>query len=489
MICRFFRIPGRFNVAVLTALVALSAVAGFGAGCAYYNILYNAKGRYKDAVKMPRDKEGAVTAQQIKAYDAVIEKCNLMITTYPDSRWVDDAMLLIARARYGQDDFEAAVDKIIELEEGFPETDLMEKAIFLKGQSYADWGKDQEAIEVLVSFMEKYPKSDVLDHVLYYAGRSSMRLGDETGAIKYLDRLGKEFPKSRYKLDADIEFAKILLETGQFEKSLEIYQRLSERKLKADDQYRVLNQMALAYKELGRYHEVLDLLTQTDLLVLDSKNPADKVEALLLAAESYVGLDSLDRAIDVYIEAANDFKKSKYSAEANYRIGVIYQERFDSLAVAVTYFNKVPQQYSRSEFAGDAIKRSSNISTLIKLRESSGDESPEARALRQFSLAETQLLQFNDTKKALEGYQIIIDEFPLSEFGPKAAYAIGYIYGVVLRDSVKAHESYVFLVDNYPDSKQAMNASNFYAPAADSSVVQPRQTDQDGEVDETNEEG
>ncbi len=303
--------------------------------------------------------------------------------------------------------------------------------------------------------------------------------------MEYLERLSKEFPKSSYRLDADIESAEILLDKGQHEKSLEIYDRLTSKRLAVAYRYRVWSRMAFAYKELGRYGEALELLAQIDQLKLKSKDPADKATALLLTGESYVGLDSLTRAIDTYADVANRFKKSKFSAEAEYRIGVIYQERLDSLEVAKTHFDQVPRQFAGSEYASDAIKRSGNISTLIKLRESSDDESPEARALRQFTLAEVQLFQFNDAQKALEEYRKIIDEFPQSEFGSKAAYAVGYIYGIVLEDSVKAYEAYKYLMENYPDSEQALGAFMFYAPAADSTVGQPGRTDEDGGVDES----
>ena len=167
------------------------------------------------------------------------------------------------------------------------------------------------------------------------------------------------------------------------------------------------------------------------------------------------------------------FGKSKYSAEAEYRIGLIYQVKLDSLEAAKTYYDEVPRQYAGSEYAGDAIKRSSNISTLLKLRESVDEDDPAAKALREFSLAEVQLFQFEDAAKAKAEYEKVLAEFPHSEYAPKAAYAIGYIYETMLGDSLKALEAFKYLIVNYPESQQAAYARKFLVHAAGDSLSWP----------------
>ncbi len=460
----------RFVLALLLAAVT---------ACAYYNMLYNAKEKFAQAEKMPDDKDGTIPRQKKDAYDRVIEKCQVVIENYPKSRWVDDAMLLIARCRYGQGNYEAAVSKLYELERKLPNSDLLEQSEFLKGKAYAAWDKDEAAIAALDSFILEYPKSDMLDQALYYAGLSAMALEREDEAMRYLDRLGREYPKSPFRLDADLEVAEILVDLGQYDRSLEIYERLSQNRQTIENRYRIWKNQAYAYKQLGRYAEALDLLAQADALVLD-KNPEDKAASLLMAAESYEGLDSLSRAVDTYKNVTARFGKSKYSAEAQYRIGLIYQVKLDSLEAAKTCYDQVPRQYAGSEYASDAIKRSSNISTLLKLRESVDEENPDAKALRQFSLAEVELFQFEDAAKARTEYQKLLAEFPQSEYAPKAAYAIGYIYGVLLGDSLKAWESYKFLIDNYPDSQQAAYVRRFLLHAAPDSLAPPARPDGGG---------
>ena len=62
-----------------------------GAGCAYFNTLYNAKRIYREAQETPRAKDGTVSRAEKDKYDEVIVKCETLIQTYPTSKYVDDA--------------------------------------------------------------------------------------------------------------------------------------------------------------------------------------------------------------------------------------------------------------------------------------------------------------------------------------------------------------------------------------------------------------
>jgi len=446
------RRPGAKAVAVIAVLAAVALF--LGGGCAYYNMLYNAKAKFKIAEKMTTPEDGSLSRQQMEAYDIVIEKARAMIEKYPDSRHVDDGYLLIARSQFGQHKYEAVIATVDTLEAKLPESELMEHAVFLKGDALAQLEKYAEALLVLEAFMERYSGSDHMAQALYLASKSALMVGDETKAMDYVDRLWKSYRGSEFRLEADMEIAEIFLEKGEYEKSLQIYERLTQNRLEKKDRYRVWSSMARAYIKTGDYDDALTALKAVDKLVVTDVQQA---EATLLKGKAYQGLNSTSEAIETYEEVASRYPKSMFSAEAHFHLGGLY-EVLDSLEVAKTNYDAVTQNYPRSEFADQSIKNSSNLSQLIKLRKSDGEEDPEARALRMFSLAEVQLFQFNKPDEALESYRQLLSEFPQSEYAPKAAYAIGYVYGVVLEDSTKAHEAQTYLIETYPDSQQAASA-------------------------------
>ena len=73
--------------------------------CGYFNSLYNANRQFADAERARG--RGELTAAQT-AYTSSIEKAAKSYRKYPNGRWADDALYLIARARFRLGEFDAA---------------------------------------------------------------------------------------------------------------------------------------------------------------------------------------------------------------------------------------------------------------------------------------------------------------------------------------------------------------------------------------------
>ena len=429
------------------ALVALAALAG----CAYFNTLYNAKQRFKEAEKIQRGRDGQVTRQQKDAYDEVIAKCQTMIGTYPKSRHVDDAMFLIARSLHAQERFGEAAAECDSLAAKFPESNLLPAAHFLKGRSLAEWGEYEAAIEVLDAFVQRYPKHKRRPYALYFLATSAMSLDREEDALAYVQEMEKRYPKDRNTFEAQIEAARILSEKGMHDRAIGVYEALNSRRLPESSRYQVWMGMGQAYVETGAYAQALELVSQLETLVL---KPTEKPPVMLLKARAQMGAGDRDVAIKTYARLIKQYTRGQYVSEAGFRLGEIYEE-MDSLAVAKTYFEGVPAAFANSPFATEAIKRTGSIDKLLKLQEAEAADSPEAQALRLFSMAELQMFQFVQPEKALQAYQELLDTYPESEYAPRAAYAVGYIQAVVLGDTLAARATCDLLKSRYPESQQA----------------------------------
>ena len=450
-----------------------TAVAGILAslvvGCAYYNTLYNANQKYKDAEKMQAAQRSAVgddaaatqRSPQAAQYEDVIEKCKKLMATYPDSRHVDDAMLLSAKALYQLGQYDEAVAALDSLEKRYPKTGLMDDAQFLKGKSLVAAKKYDLAVPVLHNYVEHYRDHDDRAEGLYLLCISLMHLGAEKEAMTALNRLEKDHKHSDYRFRAQVDMAEILAEKELYKESLAVYERMSESRIPEGVRFDVLMGMASVQEQLGEFDAALETLRKIRTVPPGAEN---EPEMLLLRARALAGIDSTQRAINNYTTVTKRFARGIYAAEAYYRLGELY-EGMDSLQVAQKNYQEVPRAYSGSPFAEDAIKRGSDIGRVLKLQQTSGDDSPEAIAMRTFSMAEIQLFQFNNAEKAIPNYEKIANDYPDSEYAPRAVYALGYIYGVVQSDSVKAREWYDVLLAKYPDSQQTQLAYAFYKGA------------------------
>lgn len=85
------------------------------AGCGYFNALYNAERRFDEAERAAARGERNRAADR---YQEAIEHAAVSYRGHPDSRWADDALYLIVRARFGRAEYrEAAVasDRLVEI--------------------------------------------------------------------------------------------------------------------------------------------------------------------------------------------------------------------------------------------------------------------------------------------------------------------------------------------------------------------------------------
>lgn len=78
-----------FTIAVLLALVP---------GCAYFNTFYNARKKYDEALVMFRANPDNPSSTEETLLDDAIYGAGKVLANYPESRWVDDAQLLLGDA-------------------------------------------------------------------------------------------------------------------------------------------------------------------------------------------------------------------------------------------------------------------------------------------------------------------------------------------------------------------------------------------------------
>ena len=435
----------------MTVLAVLLLAWLGGWGCAYFNTFYNAKRIYAEAQETPRARDGTASSSTKDKYDKAIEKCEALIASYPDSKHVDDAILLIGKCLYETGDYSGAIGRLSELDTLSSDPTVKSEGRLYTAKSYLAKDETDQAIPFLQQIVDEDPEK-ASDETLFFLGTALVRLGNEEQAVKYLEQLAVKYPRSDFRVKADLEVAELYAERGEYDKSLAVYGRLENAILGEPEKIRYLSNLGKVYTDKGDYAEAVAVFRELDSYTVD---PVEKAAYLLVKARSYAGLDSLSVAIDTYKTVAASYPRSMFSAEACYRLGGIYQDKLDSLQVAQQEFDKVAGEYAGSPYASDAISKSSALSKLLRLRASLESGGQEDQAPVQFDLAEIELLQFKNYEKALAGYRKVIEDFPDSDLAPRAAYATAYIYDTALGDSTKAVAAYEFVSTRYPYTQQA----------------------------------
>lgn len=435
------------------AIAALLAAASMSS-CAYFNTLYNARKIFREAEKAS-GKEGAEREQRDK-YKEVVKKCSQMIADHPKSRWVDDAVFLMGKALFRQEDYDKAIRQFQEILTDFPDGGYVPQAVYWLGLSYYMKKDDAQALTYVDRFLKEFPKHELRFDVLFLGGDIKREMEDDDGALDFYARVAEDAKKRETVDRARLRSAELFRARGDWAKAAANYEKALHKGITWEERRGISLSLGECYTRTGKCREALALF---DGLIATATMTQDVPPLLLGRAASYACMDSLAKALAVYGDVATKYPKSTYSAEAYYRTGVIYHERLDSLKLAQEAFGKVAGEYSNSEFAAASLEKSTSMKRLLELQRAAGKgETADQAAEKRFMAAEIQLTRLGDVQMALAGYQAVLDSFPRAAVASKAAYAIAWIHEYKLNDKDKTIEAYRAVVDRFPRSYQAKGA-------------------------------
>lgn len=436
---------------ILLTLMALSVLFY---SCAYFNTLYNARRAYKEAEESRAT--GSESRQLKDKYQDVVKKCANLLSDYPNSRWVDDALFLMGKALVRQGDLNNGIRKFIELMTNFPESDYIPASSYWLALAYSEKKEYNQALAYIDRFLESYPKHDLRYQVMFLAGDINIELEDSEKALNFYSMVAEQSSDREAIDEAVLKSARLFYKLEDWEKSAANYSKALRKGLPLDRRHEISIALGDCYNRIGKCREAMEIF---DKLLEEATTTKEKPPLMLGRASSFVCMDSLDKAISSYETVTKDFPKSTYSAEAFYRMGMIYHEKMDSLEKAQVAFSKVRGEYANSEFASMSLEKGNSLKRLIELQKSVGEgETQEQAAEKKFLTAEIQFTRLDEIEMAVQNYRTVVDSFPETSVAPKAAYALAYIYHHKLGDKAKAVELYRELAALFPRSPQARGA-------------------------------
>lgn len=410
-------------------------------GCAYFNTFYNAKRYYKEGLKDEESKKGSGKAQFKKS----LEKAVIVARDYPDSRWIDDAFFLIAMNYYWMENYEKAHNQFEGFLEHFSDSPFTEEARYHYALTLTELKQYSEGRLVLQQMFDskRFRRGARFRWALAFkeeedwdAARSAFK--------EFLDR----YPQGDLASDTRLHLAEIELAGGDTLSAINTYERYLKRAETSKENFeRLLTLAELHYlqedyvtarrtlrKINGRYRDIgerSDLLTAKIELAEGDSSQAEKLLAQIPSGNS--------RAEAFFILA------NLYEVQGEYDL-------------ALAYYDTLTSRERRSDYAALAERKKTLLQARV-LEPDSADTTEVDPAKEQFLLAQTYLLSLGDFERALEEYAKVIDEYPESEYAPKALYGMAWLRRYRLNDTLW-HEEFERLLELYPESKEANDARN-----------------------------
>jgi len=434
------------------------AAAGLlASSCAYFNTLYNARKIYGEAEQQRIEAEGDERASREK-YKQVVEKCVSLVTSYPDSRWVDDALFLMGKALIRQGEYNKGIRKFQEVQANFPESDYAVRAAYWLAYAYYQKRDYSLATTTIERFLEEHPGHELRYDAMFLAGDIYLDTENDEAALSYYARVAEESDDRDRVSEAVVRSAELFYLEEDWENAAAAFEQVMRKGMSDERRYEVSLKLGDCYTRIGRCDEAMGLF---DELLEGTVKTRDQPPIVLGRAASYVCKDSLEAALRTYESVTSRFPKSSFSAEAYYRMGVIYHEQLDSLSRAKESFSKVGSEYANSDFAGLALQKANSLTRLIELQTAEGEEATDdQKAERLFLAAEIKLTRLDKVDEAVAGYRAVVDSFPETSVAPRAAFAIAWINERRLEQPEEATAIYRRIVRDYPRTPQARGAVN-----------------------------
>ncbi len=349
-------------------VLTLAALVSVAAGCAYYNTFYNAKQYFRQAEEQRLKRRTDRPSQaEIQNYQKAIEKAGKVIQNYPNSRYVDDAILLMGKAFYWRDQLGSAQRKFEELLTYFPDSELAPEAQLWLARCLIAQNQYDEAEKHLVALQSsKDVPGEVRDETYLLLGELYYNRQQYDEAIKAYAEAAKRIGDKRLKAQCYMRLGECATEVEDYATAAEAYRRAVRYTETLENRFQAMLNYGISLREQGKYDEAIK---QFERILRDGSLKRYWPDAKYEIGEAAYFKGERDYAVRWLESVIEEHPRSEAAAKAHFLLGQIYLQDFADYKGSKEHFDKVRSAYARAEVVPEALEMSRDLDQLLKLRE------------------------------------------------------------------------------------------------------------------------
>ncbi|HIE04389.1 MAG TPA: tetratricopeptide repeat protein [Candidatus Latescibacteria bacterium] len=249
------------------------------------------------------------------------ERFSRFLDVVPRHRLAPEAWLGLGLCRLALDRTREAADIFWYILRNFPESPARRRAAFSLGELYFNSGRFYLAIGAFRRAAEGGLDS-LSDEALLYIERAKYKLGQYRDPIDPAREFVRKYPQRPLAGELQLEIGRYYEEGRDLDRAMGAYRRvLTSPRWKAQHPKALLG-IARCLKRRGKTEEAIGVL---DTLI-EEYSGREVLEALLMKASLYRGLEAIDRAVDVYEGILDRTEgKGRFALEALRGLGICYQ--------------------------------------------------------------------------------------------------------------------------------------------------------------------
>jgi TolA-binding protein len=350
--------------------------------CAYFNTFYNTKKYFNEAQKEREKRQGDVpSSTELAKYNQTIEKASKILEIYPDSKYVDDAVMILGECFYYKEDFVRAERKFEEIITYFPKSEYVGPARLWLAKTKMKSKDYPGARFILLELINSANvKRDLREE-------SQFLLGEIQFEQEYYLEAEQEYQKAieaknhPIKTNAYLKLGESQIKIQDYGQAVQSFKQAlkytSDKKIAFEAELRYGRALKLAGDPRAAAKVLMNLLSNTafkdqhgwvkleiaDCLYQEGRSLRDKLKGANL---QYLG--KIEEAMDEYKKITLEYKRTEVAARANFEIARIYEEDLGDFTNAKEYYEKVKVEYPKSDQVTIANQKAKDLTDLIRLK-------------------------------------------------------------------------------------------------------------------------
>ena len=328
--------------------------------CAYFNTFYNAEKYFKEADRIRLEKSGkAIPLRAIDNYGKTIQKCRVVLSEFPDSKLVNDAILLMAKAQYYRSEYD---DAITNLKIIYNQGNSQQIAEARYWSAVCKWrkGKTQTAINELQEIIKLSEDDNIKAQCHLSLADIAFDLDRDEDFLFHLEEGAKIIKDRAEKGIVYNKLADIAFNNESYAVAEGAYKEVIKNSLTKEKIENAHIQLLKISRILGDHRSAERKIKS---MLVDEKFKNIKGELELELVQLYLAQKDTDNAIVRLESIIKDYQRTKTSAEAYYLMGQINLSGIWKPDIAKEKFSQVKKEYNRSEYGPIAESKIKAIDT------------------------------------------------------------------------------------------------------------------------------
>lgn len=281
-------------------------------------------------------------------FTKVIERCSKIIQYNKNTKYVDDAVLLIGLSYFYSNDFIQAERKFNEFLSKLSKSEIADDAILYLGITKFRLRKNADGETILKSLLQNSKSNEIKSRALEQLAVYNIGLKNITSAEDYLYQSIEITKDKEVKAERQFLLAKIYSIYNK-EKAPAMYLEAYKNTSNFDFEFYAKLNEAKALNDVSRYNESFEILRKLDKKYLDYPDFKQLVELELANTDFY--LKKFKDAKEKYFYVIVKYPSSKAAAESYYMLGLYYEKILNNYLKALISYRKANETSSSLDYA------------------------------------------------------------------------------------------------------------------------------------------